>query len=238
MPNPRGKIMTTHCFVDTNHAADKVTRRSKNGILIFCNRAPILRFRKIQNSVQSSTFGSEFMALKNAVELFTALRYKLRMFGVPIDCPTDMFCDNKVVYKSSSTPESVLRKKHHSVAYHKWREVVTSEICRIAKENTETNLADIFTKLLPYPRRERLLDMFTYLKSPENQVIQDTYQKVLRYGLDVKNSLTSPKIWARCKRMAMSPESQVNHKQVPISSRAKGIHWNEYSSRGPSWYNG
>ena len=28
IPKLRGKIMTTHCFVDANHAADKVTRRS------------------------------------------------------------------------------------------------------------------------------------------------------------------------------------------------------------------
>ena len=94
MPKPRGNIMTTHCFVDANHAADKVTRGSQTGILIFCNRAPILWFSKRQNSVESSTFGSEFTALKNAVELVTALRYKLRMFGVPVDGPTDMFCDN------------------------------------------------------------------------------------------------------------------------------------------------
>ena len=73
-PKPRGKIMTTYCFVDANHAADKVTRRSQTGILIFCNRAPILWFSKRQNSVESSTFGSDFTALKNAVELVTALR--------------------------------------------------------------------------------------------------------------------------------------------------------------------
>ena len=41
-PQPRGKSMTTHCFVDANHASDKVTRRSQSGILIFCNRAPIM----------------------------------------------------------------------------------------------------------------------------------------------------------------------------------------------------
>ena len=35
IPNPRGKIMTTHCFVDANHAKDKVTRHSQTGILIF-----------------------------------------------------------------------------------------------------------------------------------------------------------------------------------------------------------
>ena len=162
MPKPRGKIMTMHCFVDANHAAEKVTMRSQTGILIFCNRAPIIWFSKRQNLVESSTFGSEFTALKNAVELVTAIRYKLRMFGVPVDGPTDMFCDNKAVYKNSSTPELVLRKKHHSVAYHKCRDAVASGICRISKEDTDTNLADIFTKVLPGLRQERLLDMFRY----------------------------------------------------------------------------
>ena len=119
MPNPRGKIITMHFFVDANHPADKVARRSQTGILIFCNRSPILWFSKRHKSVEASTFGSEFTALKNVVELVTALRYKLRIFGVPIHVPTDMFCDNEAVHKNSSMPESVLCKKHHSVAYHK-----------------------------------------------------------------------------------------------------------------------
>ena len=173
--------MTTYCWVDANHATDKVTRRSQTGILIFCNRAPILWFSKRHNSVESSTFGSYFMALKNAVELVTALRYKLIMFDIPIGGLTYMFCHNKDVYKNSSTPESVLGKKHHIVVYHKCREAVVSGICRISKENTETNLADIFTKVLPGKRRERLLDMFTYWRSPENQVIQETHREVPRY---------------------------------------------------------
>ena len=100
--------------------------------------------------------------MKNAEELVTALRYKLRMFGVPNDGPTDIFCDNEAVYKKSSTPESVLRKKHHSVAYQKCCEAVASGIYPISKEDTETNLADIFTKVRPGPRQERLLDMFMY----------------------------------------------------------------------------
>ena len=121
--------MTTHCFIDANHAADKVTRGSQTGILIFSNQAPILCFIKRQNSVESSTFGSDFTALKNAVELVTELRYKLIMSGVPIDGPTYMLCDNKAVYKNSSTLESVLRKKHHSVSYQKCCEAVALGIC-------------------------------------------------------------------------------------------------------------
>ena len=86
----------------------------------------------------------------------------IQMYGVPIEGPTGMFCDNKAVYKNSSTPESVLRKKHHIIAYHMCPEAVSAGICRIAKEYTDTNLADIFTKVVPRPRREQLLNLFTY----------------------------------------------------------------------------
>jgi hypothetical protein len=163
MPVPRGKPISTHCFDDASHGSDRVTRRSQTGILIFCNKVPIIWFSKRQNTVEASTFGSEFQAMKNAVELIKALRYKLLMFGVPIDGPTNIFCNNKAVYKNATLPESTtLKKKHHAIAYHRCREAVTAETVRVAKEGTKTNLSDLFTKLLPQPRREELLDKFTY----------------------------------------------------------------------------
>ena len=162
MPKPRGNPMSTHCFVDASHGSDRTTRRSQTGILIFCNRAPIIWFSKRQNTVEASTFGSEFQALKNAVELVESLRYKLRMFGIPIDGASNVFCDNEAVYKNTSLPESTLKKKHHSIAYHRCREAVAAGTVRVAKEGTQTNLSDLFTKLLPQPRREELLDKFTY----------------------------------------------------------------------------
>ena len=46
--------------------------------------------------------------MKNAVELTEALRYKLHMFVVPLEGPTNVFCDNEAVYKNTSILESVL----------------------------------------------------------------------------------------------------------------------------------
>jgi hypothetical protein len=100
--------------------------------------------------------------MKNAVELVESLRYKLRMFGVPIEGPTNLFCDYKAVYKNTSLRESTLKKKHHSIAYHRCREAVAAETVRVAKEGTKNNLSDLFTKALPQARREELLDKFTY----------------------------------------------------------------------------
>ena len=162
MPLPKGNSVLTHCFVDANHAGISITRRSQTGILIFINRAPIIWHSKRQNTVKASTFGSEIVAMKNAIELIKALRYKLRMFGVPIEGPTNIFCDNEAVTRNCSEPTSTLKKKHHSIAYHRNREAVAAGTCRITKEDTKTNLSDLFTKTLPQARREELLDKFTY----------------------------------------------------------------------------
>ena len=162
MPEPRGREVSIHCFVDASHASDKENRRSQTGILIFINKAPIIFYSKRQNSVETSTFGSEFTAMKQAVELLKSLRYKLRMFGVPMEGPASVYCDNEAVYKNVANPSSVLSKKMHSISYHFCREAVAADIVRIAKEDTATNLSDLFTKILSKARRDELLDKFMY----------------------------------------------------------------------------
>ena len=161
-PEPRGNPVSIHCFLDASHASDKVTRRSQSGILIFVNMAPIIFYSKRQNSVETSTFGSEFTTCKQGVELIKGLRYKLRMFGIPLEGPANMYCDNEAVYKNVAIPASVLNKKMHGISYHYCREAVAAGVCRIAKEDTKTNLADLFTKVLGRVRREFLLDRFMY----------------------------------------------------------------------------
>ena len=68
--------------------------------------------------VETSTFGSEFVAMCIAVELIESLWYKLRMFGIPIDGPMNVYCDNEVVTKNVIYPESTLKNKHNSIACH------------------------------------------------------------------------------------------------------------------------
>ena len=161
-PMARGNPVTTSCFVDADHAGCKVTRRSHTGVLIFVNRAPIVFFSKRQNTVESSTFGSEFIAMKQSVELIEALRYKLRMMGFPIEGPTSLFCDNSAVVINTTTPESTLKRKHTSISYHRCREAQAADIIQITKEGTRTNLADLLTKLVAGPLLRRLSGAILY----------------------------------------------------------------------------
>ena len=62
MPESRGNPVEVHCFVDASHVSDKITRRSHTRILIFINKSTISFCSKRQNSVETSTFGSEFTA--------------------------------------------------------------------------------------------------------------------------------------------------------------------------------
>ena len=153
-PIPLGQAVQLHMFVDADHAGDSITRHSQTGFIIFIGKAPIIWFSKRQNSVEASSFGSEFVAMRISIEALRSLIYKLRMFGIPIDGPANIFCDHKSVVINTSTPASTLKKKHHSIAYHIVREAVATSVCLIRHVLSDQNIADLFTKTLPAYKRQ------------------------------------------------------------------------------------
>ena len=162
MPTPRGRMVTTTAYVNALHAANKMTRRSHTGFILFVNRAPITWYSKRQNTVESSTFSSEFIALKTCMESVVSLRYKLRMFGIPFEGPTQVMCDNQGVVDNTSKIESKLNKKHNAIAYHAVRWAVAAATIIVGKIDGEWNLADAMTKRLTALRREFLFGNWTY----------------------------------------------------------------------------
>jgi Reverse transcriptase (RNA-dependent DNA polymerase) len=155
-PKPRGRGVVLRMFVDSDHAGNMITRRSRTGFVQMINNAVINWYSKKQGSVESSTFGSEFVALKTAMEANRGLRYKLRMMGVPLDgpthsftAPTFVFGDNQSVIANTTKPESLLKKKSNAIAYHAVREAVAMNEMTIAYIPSEDNVADLFTKVLP-----------------------------------------------------------------------------------------
>ena len=85
MPEPRGFGFVMRAKVDADHASDTTTRRSRTGFLVYLNCAPVYWSSKKQTSVESSSFGSEFIAMKQCCEYLRGLRYKLRMLGIPCE---------------------------------------------------------------------------------------------------------------------------------------------------------
>ena len=81
------------------------------------------------------------------------LRYKLQIFGIPIEGPTNVFCDNRGVVWNSSRPESNLQNKHNVINYHVVREAAVAGIMRVGKEDGTRNLTDLLTKVLMGKKR-------------------------------------------------------------------------------------
>ena len=96
--------------------------------------------------------------MKTSVEIIESFRYKLRIFGILVQGPAYVYCDNEAVYMNASIAESTLKKKHNSVAFHKVRECTAASILIVHKEETGSNLADLFTKSLPKDRRVYLIE--------------------------------------------------------------------------------
>ena len=113
-----------------------------------------------QNTVESSIFGSKFIALRIATEMIKGLRYKLRMFGVSINGPAGVFCSNQLVVTNVSIPSYFLNKKHNSLCYHRFREAHTTGTMQVGWISGEYNKADIGTKTTIHTkRRYKLLNL-------------------------------------------------------------------------------
>jgi len=147
MPEALGLGVELTMFVDASHATNLVTRQSRTGVLIYVNKAPIIWYSKKQNSIETSSFGSKFMALKTGVELLEGLIYNLQMMGVPAEGYCHTCVDNMSVVNNTSIPESVLKKKSNSIVYNYVRSKCAEDVLRITYENTKKNLADILTKV-------------------------------------------------------------------------------------------
>jgi hypothetical protein len=134
-PMERGNGVVASCFVDADHFGCKATRRSHTGVILFVNKDPILWYSKSQNTIETSTFGSEFCAMKRVIDMIEGLRYKLvRMMGIPLNGPTSVFCGNESVIKNSTAPESTLKKRQNAIACHRAREAQATGFIRIAWE--------------------------------------------------------------------------------------------------------
>ena len=147
-PKSRGKEIDLRLFCDSDHAGDKLRRRSRSGFLIYINSALIVWYSKRQATIEASVFGAEFVAMKQGMEALRGLRYKLHMMGVAIAGPSYIYGDNMSVIHNTQRPESVLKKKSNSICYHAIREAVAMGESVTGHISTHDNPAYLCTKLM------------------------------------------------------------------------------------------
>ena len=166
MPEPLGLPFLMRVYVDADHAGEFVTRRSRTGYIVFLNSAPIYWLSKKQTSCETSTFRSEFVAMKQATEYTRGLRYKLRMFGIPVTEPAFVHGDNQSVLCNTTAPQSTLKTKSNAIAFHFVREGCARDEWRTAYINTHLNVVDLMTKPLAGIKRWKFVQMLQHYICP------------------------------------------------------------------------
>ena len=117
-PAPHGKPVVTSYFVDANLYHDMLTGRSVTGVLHLVNQTPIDYFSKKQATVETATYGSEFLAARTCVEQIIDLHNALCYLGVPVHKKSHMFGDNQSVVDSSTRLHAKLHKRHTALSFH------------------------------------------------------------------------------------------------------------------------
>jgi len=95
-----------------------------------------------QATVETTTYGSEFVAACIATDQVIDLCNTLRYLGVPVKSKSYMFGDNKSVVTSSTIPHSGLNKHHNALSYHCVHEAIAAKILGSFHIDGKKNLSD------------------------------------------------------------------------------------------------
>ena len=117
MPEPIGKAVITTATFDANLNHCLATGKSLTGCLHFVNKSPVDWYYKRQSTVETATYGSEFVASKTATEQIFDIRQTLRYLGAPINSKSFLFGDHRSVVTSATLPHSTLTKCHNILAF-------------------------------------------------------------------------------------------------------------------------
>jgi hypothetical protein len=169
VPLPLGKEVDTITFHDANLYHDFITGRSVTGIIHFINRTPIDWYSKKQNTVETSTYGSEYVAARIAAEQIIDLRNTLRYLGVPI-ARSVLFGDNESVVNSSTQPHGKLTKRHMALSFHCVRECIAAKIFSYLHIPSTDNPADLLSKHWGYSQVWEMLKLILFSAFPPHVV--------------------------------------------------------------------
>jgi hypothetical protein len=137
-------------LMDANLYHNVLTGRSVTGILHLINGTPIDWYSKKQATVETATYGSEFVATRTCVEQIIDLRHTLRYLGVPVIQMSQMFGDNKTVVDSATKIHAKLHKRHTALSFHRVREAIAAGFIGFHHIPGSRNPADVLSKHWSY----------------------------------------------------------------------------------------
>ena len=97
MPKLGGVVCTANDL-----GGDMVTCCSCMGYFIFLNSTPIHWFWKKQGGIETTTFDTEFVVMKQVMEYICRFPYKLMILGILVEGPPSIYSDNQSVLANTT----------------------------------------------------------------------------------------------------------------------------------------
>ena len=152
LPEALGKEVVLTAYDDANLYHYLITGRTVTGVLHLVNQTPIDWYTKRQATVETATYGSEFVAARIATDQVIDLRLTLRYLGIPLKTSTYMFGDIQSMITRTTIPHSPLAKHHNALAYHRIREAFAAKIIKFFHIAGTSNPADVLSKHCGHPQ--------------------------------------------------------------------------------------
>nr|GEZ15020.1 retrovirus-related Pol polyprotein from transposon TNT 1-94 [Tanacetum cinerariifolium] len=153
---PKGAIIETVVYADSDHADDYVDRKSTSGICTFMGCCLTSWFAKKQTALAISMTKAEYASARKACQQALRMKQAFIDYGIHLD-DVPIMCDNKGAIDLSKNPVQHSKTKHIEIHHHFLCDNVQKGNISIEKVASEDNIAHIFTKPL---KRE----VFYYLR--------------------------------------------------------------------------
>jgi hypothetical protein len=149
-------------------------------------------YTKKQATVETATYGAEFVAARVAKEQIAALRLDLRYLGVPVKGAARLFGDNESVVKSGSIPHSKLNKRHQALSYHSVREAIASGMLSFSHIPGSLNPSDILSKHWGYQQVWPTLKPILFWKGNTADLLDQEDNSGKKKGSNTDSDFSSP----------------------------------------------
>ena len=175
-------------YVDSDHASDPDTRKSRYGFIIIVNGCPVAFGTGMRKKPSASTPEAEYVALSHGLRELLWLLQILKAMGVRVKTPVPVYEDNQTCIAIANNRMSQKRTRYLDVRYHFIRDYVEDRTIQLYYCETAKMLADILTKAIPRPQYQRLreqvmTDVLSYIGG--DLLVQVAYCKTMLDALTI-----------------------------------------------------
>ncbi|CAO2816812.1 unnamed protein product [Amaranthus hypochondriacus] len=159
--------LSLQAFSDSDWGACVDTRRSVTGYLLLFGKSPISWKTKKQSTVSKSSAEAKYRAMSSAASEITWTVRLLEELGICDLRHVTLHCDNQSALNIAHNPVLHDRTKHIEIDCHFTRKKVMESLLQLTYLPTNSQLADVFTKILPSGHFRHLLSKLGKFHPPK-----------------------------------------------------------------------